>query len=670
MSWLYYLLEANLYLILFFAFYYLVLRRETWYQYNRAYLLATSALAFIIPFVQLGMLKPTPVAPAGQLRVTQIYYDTVSVARPIVTATSWTKEDYYLAAYLLIACCLLINLAIKIYKLIRLSRLNSSKTTDKWKIIETDKNKGAFSFFSYLFVSPEMALSETVIAHELVHIRQKHSWDIIYFELIKVVSWFNPIAYLLQHSIKELHEFIADSEIAGNAENINKYTDFLLGNAYGIHESQLTNNLFNKSLLKKRIMMLHQKRSGNSARLKYLLVLPLSVGLLCTSTLAFAKNYGWIDLAPKHAPSEKTLTPNINSANKIKRLKVTQGSISMITDKISVRESKSRTGVYTAATLTIADKVRLQKNYNIKVEIVEADNPVTQQEMSFPINIRPDLHKVPPPPPAEVIVNNKINGVIKTKTGKAHTILYEPKTGATGAATPLVIVNGVKYVLPEKLKPGQYLYTHATDSTIQTQPGNAYAIQKWGEEAKNGVLQLFGKTSVEVIQGKNDTTNKLSKEVTSQISSTINKEVKKQIDKATIITDTAMQAFYQQIGRTTHYPAAARDNKVTGRVFAVFNVDGNNNIINVGVLRSPDKVMSQEVVRALKNCSGKFKGQTDVTYTIPVSFNIQNEQTGKYLDTPVTAPNQDAVIQRDQSIKTQKNIYLNEVVIVSFVKQQ
>ncbi len=361
MNWLYYLLQGNkpIYLILFFAFYYFALRRKAWYQYNRAYLLATSALwRLLFPLCSWVCLNQPQFVPAGQLRITQIYYETVSVASPVVTDTSWTKEDYYLAAYLLIACCLLINLVMKIYKLIRLSRFNVYVKADKWKIIETDQGKGAFSFFSYLFVSPEMALSETVIAHELVHIRQKHSWDIIYFELIKVVSWFNPIAYLLQYSIKELHEFIADSEIAADGNNINQYTDFLLGNAYGIHESQLTNNLFSKSLLKKRITMLHQKRSGNSARLKYLLVLPLSAGLLCTSTLAFAKSYGWIDIAPKHASSEKILTPD---AIKIKRLKVTQGSISAITDKISVRESKNKTGIYTVATLTEADKARLPK---------------------------------------------------------------------------------------------------------------------------------------------------------------------------------------------------------------------------------------------------------------------------------------------------------------------
>jgi BlaR1 peptidase M56 len=761
MSWLYYLLEANLYLILFFAFYYLVLRRETFYQYNRAYLLVTSALAFIIPFVQLGMLKPAPIVPSGQLRITQIYYDTVSVSSSVVTDTSWTKEDYYLAAYLLIACCLLINLGIKIYKLIRLSQLNSHKTTDKWKIIETEKNKGAFSFFSYLFVSPEMALSETVIAHELVHIRQKHSWDIIYFELIKVVSWFNPIVYLLQHSIKELHEFIADSEIAGDGNNINQYTDFLLGNAYGIPESQLTNNLFNKSLLKKRIMMLHQKRSGTSARLKYLLVLPLSAGLLCASTLAFAKNYGWIDIAPKHASSEKTLKPDVNSVNKVKRLKVTQGGISAITDKISVRESKNKIGFYTAVTLTAADEARLLKNFNIKVEIIEVDSPAKPEEMKFPIEVHQDKldtknsdgdiipvlskgatgviidpttyssktltdmslrfrksgykmkfddykddadkpmlkislrksdskpntgasatfrvdelkkngyvifvgadasknlmyvrsHKFillkhdtsttipPPPPPAEIITNSKNNGVVKTKTGKAHTILYVPSTEPQNRTTPLIIVNGVKYDLPKKLKPGQYLYTHATDSTIQYKPGNAFAIQKWGDEAKNGVLELFGKTSVEVIQGKKDTTNKLSKEITAQVNSTINKEVKKQIDKASdnaaqqgsdklpppTVASPGFNTLFNYLGRNIHYPASEYEQKIVGNVVVELTLNSEHKITGIKVVNDARPAFGNEVTRASKRFADTIN-RVAGTYVIGVQFSLINDAQSK-----------------------------------------
>ncbi|HWD87563.1 MAG TPA: M56 family metallopeptidase [Mucilaginibacter sp.] len=515
MNWLYYLLEANLYLILFYTLYYLVLRRETWHQYNRAYLLGSSILAFIIPVLQLGFLKPAPtvvILPGSVIQSTSI--EPVTKTTPIVQHI-WNTDDYILAIYLAIAACLLTGLIIKIVRLVILSRKGQIRDFGKWKVVNTDMERGAFTFFNYLFVSADMAKSDTVIAHELVHIRQKHTWDIICLEIFRIVNWFNPAVYLLQRSMKELHEFIADEASAGSKEQIDTYTDFLVANAYGAYEHQLTNNLFNQSLLKKRIMMLHQKRSGSPARLKYLLVLPLLGGLLCASTLAFAKDYGWIDIAPAHAA-------NIFSSP-------------------SIAPNGSDTGQKT--------------------------NKVIRKQTNSIIRRKNDS-----------IINDKANKVIHKQT----------------------------------------------DSAVR----------------------------------------KTNKEIKGEIKS----QIDQQKNSIAAIADTTMHAFYMQIARYTRYPAAARNNKVAGRVFAVFSVDENNNIINVGVLRSPDKVMSQEVVRVLKMSGDKFKGQIGVTYTLPVSFNIVDEQTGKYLDAPSTASNQDAVIPRDQSVKTNKNVYLNEVVVTTSLK--
>src|ERR1700749_1142502 len=148
MNWLYYLLESNLYLILFYALYYFLLRRETWYQYNRAYLLGSSVLAFIIPMVQLGFLKPTPAAEIPTQLIPAYSYVTTVNAAPIAQPT-WNSDDILLAIYLVIVLCLLVSLAIKITRLVILSRKESARDFGKWKIINTDMERGAFSFFNY-----------------------------------------------------------------------------------------------------------------------------------------------------------------------------------------------------------------------------------------------------------------------------------------------------------------------------------------------------------------------------------------------------------------------------------------------------------------------------------------------------------------------------------------
>jgi TonB family protein len=315
MSWIYYLLEANFYLVIFYLLYYFIFRKETHYQLNRAYLLISSFLAFVIPFVQFGFLRPEIKAVTFTILAGQA---TIKDAAPSVTS-AWTISEYLLMAYLLISCLLLVNLCIKIYKLMRLSRINKNTVVDSYKLVEITGGNDAFSFFNNVFISGELTSNQTVIRHELVHVTQKHSWDIIFFEILKIINWFNPLVYMMQHSIKELHEFIADSETVTYENSTTVYADFLINNAYGINENVLTNTLFNKSLLKKRIIMLYQKPSGKSARLKYLLVLPVCAGLLCASTLGFSKTYSLVDLAPGHNEKEKNTTslPAVTSDNRI-----------------------------------------------------------------------------------------------------------------------------------------------------------------------------------------------------------------------------------------------------------------------------------------------------------------------------------------------------------------
>ncbi|MES2279221.1 MAG: TonB family protein, partial [Bacteroidota bacterium] len=323
MSWIYYLLEANLYLVLFYAVYYLLLRRDTYYQLNRIYLLTSSLVAFAIPLMRLGFLKPAPIE-YGQV-ITQVssiplapvgHFTTgIAAAHPVVTI------NYYLLVYIGIACLMAVGFMVRIYQLAKLARGGKQLAGDNFKLIEIEDEDHAFSFFSYLFISKKLTSSNTIIQHELVHIRQKHSIDIIYLELLKIICWFNPIVYLLQNSIKEVHEFIADNQIASAQQDVNYYTDFLISNAYGLPETALANNFFTKNLLKNRIMMLHQKRSGSLARLKLLVALPLLCGMLCLSTLGFTKDYSLIDLAPvqtKQVPPPPPPAPPVVVPDKAK----------------------------------------------------------------------------------------------------------------------------------------------------------------------------------------------------------------------------------------------------------------------------------------------------------------------------------------------------------------
>ncbi|WP_165456523.1 M56 family metallopeptidase [Pedobacter kyonggii] len=165
--------------------------------------------------------------------------------------------------------------------------------------IEIENSKMAFSFFNLLFIDPEMNQKATVLKHEMVHIKQRHSLDILLFEMIQISSWFNPIIYLIKNDIRLVHEYLADE--ATTKKDITKYDYalFLIQNSYGNQEATISNHFFNSSLLKNRISMLNQKKSAKWARLKLLFIIPLIGSMLFLSTTAFTKDYNTIQLGQK-----------------------------------------------------------------------------------------------------------------------------------------------------------------------------------------------------------------------------------------------------------------------------------------------------------------------------------------------------------------------------------
>ncbi|WP_316796807.1 M56 family metallopeptidase [Pedobacter agri] len=288
MNWLYYLLEANLYLILFYGFYRLFLIKETFYTLNRYYLLVSSVLAFIIPLLQFGFLSEEITV------IGQPVYQQISIDKPFLNT-----NNILLSIYLLGALLFMLKIGWGFKHISELLKKQNKVVENGISIIELNDTKTAFSFFNMLFIDPKLPNRNTIIRHEMAHINQKHSIDILFFELIRCINWFNPITHQLKNDIKLLHEYLADAETTKDGIEKYDYAIFLIQNSYGEQTVQLTNQIFNSSILKRRINMLNQKKSAKWARLRLLLVLPVVGGMLCTSSMAFSKDYGVVKLFPK-----------------------------------------------------------------------------------------------------------------------------------------------------------------------------------------------------------------------------------------------------------------------------------------------------------------------------------------------------------------------------------
>jgi TonB family protein len=318
MNWLNYLLQVNLYLILFYGFYRLLLRTETFFNLNRGYLVASAALAFFIPLMQFEWIRSWFVTEQISQTITTLYDPQVFYVQASEQAHTLTLGDFMAVFYI---TGILLGIARFGGNLVYLGKLMKQKTVQK-------DSKQAFSFFNVLFVSKELKSRSTIMKHEFVHIRQLHSADVLLFELIAIFNWFNPVVYLYKSSIKHIHEFIADEVASRNEASKADYAMLLFQEQFGVQAIPLTNNFFNQSLLKLRIKMLYKERSTQTAMMKYGLIAPLFMLMIVVSSATLAskelakieekveqisdENLAEIIIMPSESVSETLLKDNID----------------------------------------------------------------------------------------------------------------------------------------------------------------------------------------------------------------------------------------------------------------------------------------------------------------------------------------------------------------------
>jgi TonB family protein len=275
MSWAHYLLQANIYLVVFYAFYKLLLAKETYFKLNRLYLLAAAISALLIPFLRVDWLytDQSNNLMNGMLALNNLVTEVaVAAERPDVFSTGNLLAMVYLLGLMFFSLKFFYQL-IKVRHLLKADQLFKNKG-----------NGAAFSFFNQRVIDPGLPELQTIDYHEQVHSRQWHSLDVVLFEILGILCWFNPIIYLYKKSIRNIHEYLADEEAAQHIGDKQQYALLLLSRSFGVPLNSLTNSFFNQSLLKNRINMLNQEKSPKKALLKYGLYLPVfGLSLLLSS---------------------------------------------------------------------------------------------------------------------------------------------------------------------------------------------------------------------------------------------------------------------------------------------------------------------------------------------------------------------------------------------------
>ncbi len=267
-----YIIQVVLFQALFVAVYDFFLSKETFFTKNRVYLISTALLSFVLPFVKLPSFQK-----AISLEYTILLPEVVLSPQKVIEKSTWYQSINYLDV-LFIAGCLLFFIVF-VYKLSRVIRLiikNEIIKKEGYSLIMLPKNSKAFSFFNYIFLGKEISSDkqEKIIQHELVHSKQKHTIDLLLFEFLRVVMWFNPMIYVYQHRVSLVHEYISDAVVSKSVAKDN-YINNLLSDIFQVESISFINQFYKHSLIKKRIIMMTKKQSKKIKQLKYLLLIPI-----------------------------------------------------------------------------------------------------------------------------------------------------------------------------------------------------------------------------------------------------------------------------------------------------------------------------------------------------------------------------------------------------------
>ena len=276
-----YIIQVLLFQTVFLAVYDLILKKETFFQWNRAYLLLTSVLAYIIPLIKFtSVTESLPQEYRIMLPEVVLSPETYIEKQVESSAAIFTGFQWLLIIGGIIAALVFVY---KIFQLTRLIQTHQKQKNKDYDLVLLPEQYSSFSFFHYIFLGNNLSGKEQIIAHELVHVKQKHSIDLLFFELQKILLWFNPYSYLYQKRIAELHEFIADAKTVTKKEKSTFYQS-LLAETFKVDKLAFVNAYNKQSIIKKRIIMFSKSKSKEILKLKYLWIIPVLIGMMVYSS--------------------------------------------------------------------------------------------------------------------------------------------------------------------------------------------------------------------------------------------------------------------------------------------------------------------------------------------------------------------------------------------------
>lgn len=291
---LFYLLKSGCYLIIFYLLFKLLMSGTTFFRFNRVTILAGIIGCMFLPLIEFTTQEETfltvPLQTIQGIFVEQadgIFWDTMFWVRPQVDETgnmqaiNWCPIALgyvYLAGGLFVLCRILLSF----YRMFQLIRNGKRRSYGKYKLIVVSEPISSFCWGKYIVVSVSdysQQSTDGILLHETMHLRYRHTLDLLCMQCLLILYWFNPAIWLLKRELQEVHEFEADNGVLNTGIDATRYQLLLVKKAVGTRLYSMANG-FDHSKLKNRIGMMLKKRSNGWVRLRMLLAVPVAAGVV------------------------------------------------------------------------------------------------------------------------------------------------------------------------------------------------------------------------------------------------------------------------------------------------------------------------------------------------------------------------------------------------------
>lgn len=293
-AFLFYLLKSGCCLVVFYIFFKLLMSRSTFFHFNRITLLVGLLGCTLLPLIELTTTEETFLH-TPLYAIHEILQSTESVIlnpeqmedpilisekNPEINSLNWIPVTLAFI-YGVGALVTLIWLSLSTCRLIQLIRTSEKKQFGNYVLVIPQQPTASFSWGKYIVISAAdySQQSEEILLHEMMHLRNHHTLDLLFMQIFLLVYWFNPVVWLLKRELQEVHEFEADNGVINTGIDATKYQLLLVKKAVGTRLYSMTNG-FDHSKLKNRIGMMLKKRSNGWVRLRMLLAVPVAAGVV------------------------------------------------------------------------------------------------------------------------------------------------------------------------------------------------------------------------------------------------------------------------------------------------------------------------------------------------------------------------------------------------------